>query len=52
MSCGADYWDEQTLDDLDGDEPDDPPDGPHLWLNRRWRPIEDLPDLANYRTAA
>ncbi len=48
MSCGADYWDEQ-LDDLDDEEPE--LDGPHLWLRRRWRPIEDLNDIAAYATA-
>jgi hypothetical protein len=52
VTCGADYWDELTLDDLDDEPEDDVPEGPHLWLGRRWRPIDDLPDLANYRTAA
>ncbi|MFE2912847.1 hypothetical protein [Kitasatospora indigofera] len=52
MSCADDWWDAQTLDDLDDDEFEDIPEGPHLWLNRRWRPIEDLPDLAQYPAAA
>jgi hypothetical protein len=26
--------------------------GPHLWVRRAWRPIEDLPDLATYQPAA
>lgn len=51
MSCGADYWDEQQLDDLDDDEFEEVFEGPHLWLNRRWRPFEDLPDLGAYQAA-
>jgi len=54
VSCADDLWDDWELEPPGVDPDDDPPLellGPHMWIRRRWRPIEDAPGIDDYQQA-
>lgn len=60
MSCADDrftdeelgLWADWAAEPPSVDPEDEPqPLGPHLWIRRAWRTVEDLPIAATYQTA-